>query len=206
MPQRKPHTKAQYDERTRTADAAVQKHIRSTVCAMGQPNIHGAIHDPHASWHKSDHTQLGLRAVTAADTTCFAIRKLTRLRLARMVCPSACAVAQGYLAAGQPNPHTCARLVRRLSRHDVDIVFTTERGRHNTRARPPPPRHGAMAMAQQARHCFRDRTRPPQHRGAVTAPTTWCDGYGTTSPSLLPRQNAAAVTREHSRRLTDMAR
>ena len=176
MPQRKPHTKAQYDERTRIADAAAQKHTRSTVCAMGQPNIHGAIHDPHASWHKSDHTQLGLRAVTAADTACFAIRKLTRLRLARMVCPSACAVAQGYLAAGQPNPHTCARLVRRLSRHDVDIVFTTERGRRNgrrnTEARSLLPRHGAMDMARQARHCYRDRTQPPQHKSAAVAFTT----------------------------------
>lgn len=44
MPQRKPHTKAQYDERTRIADAAAQKHTRSTVCAMGQPNIHGSNH------------------------------------------------------------------------------------------------------------------------------------------------------------------
>lgn len=171
MPQRKPHTKAQYDERTRIADAAAQKHTRSTVCAMGQPNIHGAIHDPHASWHKSDHTQLGLRAVTAADTACFAIRILRR-RLARMVCPASSTAAQGCFAAGQPHPHTCARLVRRLSRHDVDIVFTTERGRHNTRARPPPPRHGAMAMAQQARHCFHSRTQPPQHKSAAVAFTT----------------------------------
>ena len=51
MPQRKPHTKAQYDERTRTADAAVQKHTRSIVCAMGQPNIHGAIHAMSRMFH-----------------------------------------------------------------------------------------------------------------------------------------------------------
>lgn len=56
MPQRKPHTKAQYDERTRIADAAAQKHIRSTVCAMGQPNIHGSNHAMSRMLH-------GIRAI-----------------------------------------------------------------------------------------------------------------------------------------------
>ena len=56
MPQRKPHTKAQYDERTRTADAAVQKHTRSTVCAIGQPNIHGSNHAMSRMLH-------GIRAI-----------------------------------------------------------------------------------------------------------------------------------------------
>ena len=51
-------------------------------------------------------------------------------------------------------------------------AIATERGRRNTEVRSLLPRHGAMDMARQARHCYRDRTQPPQHKSAAAAFTT----------------------------------
>ena len=196
MPQRRPHTKAQYDERTRTADAAAQKHIRSTVCAMGQPNIHGSNHamsrmlhgigaiipnsaseqwrrrTPHVSpfvnlrdsgwlaWSALQRALLLKATLQRANHTnalvldwCDGFRDTMRTLLSRQ-----------NAADATPRRGHCSRDMVRWIWHDKPVTAsTTERGRRNTRAQPPPHGQGEISMTKQA------------------------------SP-LLPRQNAADAT------------
>lgn len=195
MPQRKPHTKAQYDERTRTADAAAQKHIRSTVCAMGQPNIHGSNHAMSRMLHgigaiipNSASEQWRQRTPHVSPFVYFDVdwRAWSALRRVQLL-----------KVALQRASHTNA-LVLDWCDCFRDMMRTLL------------SRQNAAAATPRRGHCSHDMVRWIWHDKPVTASTTergrrntiaqpllprhgGCDGHGTTGPST-------ASTTERSRR------
>lgn len=187
MPQRKPHTKAQYDERTRTADAAVQKHTCSIVCAMGQPNIHGANHAMRRMLHgigaiipNLASEQWRQRTPHVSPFVYFdvdwrawsALRRVQLLKVALQRANHTNALvldwydgfrdtmwtlfsrqnAADATADATPRCGHCSHDMVRWIWHDKPVTAsTTERGRRNTRAQPPPHGQGEISMTKQAR-------------------------------------------------------
>ncbi len=200
MPQRKPHTKAQYDERTRIADAAAQKHTRSTVCAMGQPNIHGSNHAMSRMLH-------GIRAIIYNSAS-----EQWRRRTPR-VSPFVNLRDSGWLAwsALQRALLLKATLQRAsLTRTLVLDWCDCFRDMMRTLLSRQNAADATAAATPRRGHCSHDMVRWIWYDKPVTASTTergrrntiaqpqlprhgWCDSHGTTGPST-------ASTAERSRR------